>query len=572
MSDIPRRSAGAGDDATSRRKPVIAAIATVAVLAIGAGAWALASRTSDASDTAGTQGTGSGCPTAETIAVDPSVAAVLTSAATRYAESLPNADCDPITVESTASQDVATNGLSGAAAWVPEDKVWQNRATGNAAALGTAPAHTLGWSPTVVVTQAELAEALDGEDLTTFADYGERNWGRLKLVMPAPAESVTGAVAFSSLARQVADGQNFPTSAASATAEQQLMPSVEWRTVAQPAPAEVVNQLDADPADAASALGVGPRVGLTTEAVALTTESDDLRVWHLDGGRSGVTVALIATDGNPTIDGFRTWLTGPDGQGALLEAGLRVGDRAPSAERLAHFGLPPEGISEPAEMNPLTWGITTQVYAAFSHRSNTLTALDTSGSMGERLGSGNQRKVDLITQAAADTWSLWPPGSVTGLMTFNAEDDGTPVFREVIPLQLNNTPEYLAEMPRHTAQFTQIQTQGGTPLYEGIWRAYTNVNENYRPEFTNTVVVLTDGRNEDSTSTMTVDQLISQIKDAQTQHPNRRINLGLVALGAEADYGNLKRIADETGNRAWLVQDPADVPDVLPAISIAFAN
>lgn len=565
---------------SSRKPAVIIAIATAAALAAGAGIWAAGNRPADGAASA--TGAVAACPATQTIVVDPSVAPVIESVAANYGDTF-TSDCLPIAVAAKPSHEVAEQGLGDAVGWVPEDVVWQTRATGGDGSLASAPQQLLGWSPITVVAPEEFSDALRGQPLsgrtlvdlvttkTTFADYGHESWGRFKLVLPSPADSVTGAAGFASLARQVGDGQDFPFSAAAATEQQRLMPSVQWRTVAQPGPADVVSQLDPTEVDAPYALGVGPRAGITSEVVTLNQGNrvEGLRAWHLDGGRSGVRVGLIAPAGNPTLDGFAQWLASDLGHQTLLNAGLRVGDRAPAAEQLAAFGLPPEGVSETMGVSRLNWGLLTQMYAAFSHRSATLVVLDASHSMSEPLPGTNARKVDLIADAAVASWPLWPPGSVTGLMTFRTDRAGQPTFNNVIPLQPNNTPEYLADLPAYMGQFQSVQTQGGSPLYEGIWRGYEAAQQSYRPDYTNTIVVLTDGGDEESGDTMSVDALIDNIKESD---PDKKVNIGMVVLGAEEDFGDITRIADETGNRAWLVQDPSEVATVLPAIEIAFAS
>lgn len=580
----PRRAVENEEAPGPRRAPIVIAVTTVAALAIGAGIWAVNNRTAEgqSAPSATTGASVGGCPTEQSIVVDPSVAPVLESVAKSYGASL-GAECTPITVVVKPSKAVAQEGLGTAAGWVPEDVTWQGRATGGDGTLADAPQRPLGWSPIVVVAPKELTDELGGRALTgatltdlittrkTFADYGHADWGRFKLVAPAPAESLTGAAAFASLSRQVANGQEFPISAATATAEQRLMPSVQWRTVAQPAPADVPTQLGANPADAPASLGVGPRAGVTSEMVALNqgAKTPGMKAWLLDGGRSGVQVSLVAPAGNPTIDGFQNWLTAEPGKQALLRAGLRVGDQTPQTDQLKALGLSSEGIAPTTGVGPMNWGLLTQVYAAFSHRSSTLVMMDVSGSMGEKYPGTNLRRVDVVAQAAAQSWTLWPPGSVTGMITFNTDNSDRPQFSTVLPLQANNTPEYLEQLPRFSRSFEQIQTQGGTPLYEAVWVAYETSQKNYRSGYTNTIVILTDGRNEDSTSTMTVEALIDRIKKAD---PNKKVNIGLVGLGEASDFGSLKRIADETGNRAWLVQDPRQVADVLPQIEIAFSN
>lgn len=575
MSYTPRRSL---DPQPPRRNrvPLIAAGVAAAVAAAGIGVWAVNQAGGAATEPARAGGAATACPQPETILADPSTAPIVEAAATAWAAAL-GPDCAPLTVTVRSSAEVARQGLGSATGWVPEDVSWQERTTGD---LASSRAEVIGWSPLVVVADQALADSLGDQPLAgpvlidlvtsrrTHADFGHADWGKVKLVLPPPAESPIGALGFASLARQVGDGQEFPRSALEATPQQRLMPSVQWRTVASPPAADVPSQLAPNPADAPAALGVGPRVGVTTEAVALRAAAG-LRAWPLDAGDSAATLGLVTATNTPTMSAFGEWLTAPEGRDALLTAGVRVGDHAPAAEQLQDLGLPTSGRPAPAQLDVSAWEQIGGAYAAFSHRTSNLVVLDVSGSMGERYPGTQVRKVDLITQAAGESWALWPPGTHTGLMTFNTDDDDEPVFTTVLPTQPNNTPEYLAALPQFSRSFQEIRTSGGTPLYEAIWRAHEQTQRDYVDDHTNTVVILTDGRNEDSTSTMTADEVIERIRSSD---PEKKVSIGFVALGDSADYATLKRIADQTGNRVWHVQDPREVATVLPQIEAAFSN
>ncbi|WP_432560522.1 substrate-binding domain-containing protein [Granulicoccus sp. GXG6511] len=577
MSNSDTRPATPGGTfRTPARKRVFLLVSLALLLAITAGCG-VGGRSDEHAGDGEVGGTGT-CPEHATVLVDPSLLAVMDKAVNDYGEGL-GAGCVPITLVSRPSPVVAEKGLGGADAWIPEARVWQERA--QAPDVAEAPAYSIGWSPIVLVAPHAMTDALDGTSLTgdtlvdlitaraTFADHGHPEWGRLKLVLPAPAESTIGALGFLSLAHQVAGGQRLPDSPTSATGDQRLMASVQWRTVAEVPPAEVSEHLAPDPSDAPIALGVGPRIGVTTEAVALSQAAQhDLNAWHIDGARSGVRIALIG-GGTPQTDGFVRWLSAPEGRSALLDAGLRVGDRAPTAEHLRAIGLPDEGVSEPTPLPPTTMTDAAQAWAAFSHRAATFTVVDGSAWMGDELGDSGVRKIDAITAAATESWSTWPPGSVTGLMTFHTWANGDPAFHEITPLQSTSTPEFLANMADNLHEFEHIRPSGGSPLYEAIWTAYAQMERDYRPGFTNTVIVASSGFNGGSNSTMTADQLIERINASD---PSKRINLGLVVLGTDADFATVERIAEQTGNRAWLVREPEDAARVLPEIRFAFSN
>ena len=128
----------------------------------------------------------------------------------------------------------------------------------------------------------------------------------------------------------------------------------------------------------------------------------------------------------------------------------------------------------------------------------------------------------------------------------DADVEGRPQ-RDVLDDQLDSIPERL--------------TPGGTGLYDTTLAAVRAARENYDPTAVNSVLVLTDGTNEDDASGLQLDALLATL--ANEDNPERPIKVIGVALGPDADLAALQSIADATAGAAYSAVDPADLQTVL---------
>ena len=67
----------------------------------------------------------------------------------------------------------------------------------------------------------------------------------------------------------------------------------------------------------------------------------------------------------------------------------------------------------------------------------------------------------------------------------------------------------------------------------------------YAPDRDNLIVVLTDGRNDDSTGGLSTDQLIARLKAAAD--PQRPVRVIVVGMGTKEDQAVMTRVTSEFG-------------------------
>lgn len=565
-STTPRRAL---PEPQRKRWPLLlgTSLATLAV----AGGIGLAATTGDdhkVATTAGTAASSSAQTAAATactdasLAVDPAWADAVQAAAAAYGASHGDA-CTP-QVHSRPSSEVATQGLGSDTAWVPEDASLV--ATAKDQALAGSKATTLGSSPFVLALPAEAAKAL-GKPLTgdvlrglvttqaTWKDYGQPSWGRFKLVTPPIGGTVTGAAGFGALLQQVGGGATPQGNYLSSDPAEVAMARVQQRVVATVPTEKVVTELAAHPEDLNGYTTPGPRAGLTTEAQALRQPSGISATPVAPG--AGITMAVAAPSSNEHLDAFTGWLATEDGQKALAAHGVTAGSHRPDAAALKALGLPATAATVKAN-DPKYLAQVRGVEAAYARRASLMLVLDTSGSMGNPAPGGGGRLVDMLIGEMFRTWDVWPAGMSNGLMTFNAKKaDNSVDIKTVVPLQPDDTVEWQKVQKQLAGQLTQLPTEGGTPLYEAITTGYKYNLDHYQVGKDNYLIVLTDGSNQDSTSTVTLANVLKAMPSKPD--PTKPIKVLYVGLGPGADMTALEQIAKATNATAVKINTPAEL-------------
>jgi hypothetical protein len=110
---------------------------------------------------------------------------------------------------------------------------------------------------------------------------------------------------------------------------------------------------------------------------------------------------------------------------------------------------------------------------------------------------------------------------------------------------------------RERARQLPGMTEGGTALYATALAAYRQAIVDYRPEYSNAVVLMTDGADDDAGS---LERLLDRLEAAKD--PERPVRIVGIAIGADGDLGALERMAEVTGGHAYLAEQPEDILEV----------
>ncbi|MEU6076092.1 VWA domain-containing protein [Micromonospora sp. NPDC047074] len=254
--------------------------------------------------------------------------------------------------------------------------------------------------------------------------------------------------------------------------------------------------------------------------------------------------SLRAPDGN--------WGAGFDApQGAPSPAG---GTPKPPANGggSAPGGLDPQAVERAVS----SWSIATQ-------SGRMLAIIDVSGSMKEKVANaGNATRQQVTAEAARRGLNLFDDSWSIGLWTFSTELVGSRDHRELVAI---------APLSRQRGKLEQAlgsirSSSGNTGLYDTVLAAYQEVQEDWEPGRVNSVVLFTDGKNEDSDG-ITQQRLLTELN--KIKDPERPVQVVIIGIGGDVSAAELKSITDVTGGGAFVTEDPTKIGDIfLKAIAL----
>ncbi|GAA5115370.1 substrate-binding domain-containing protein [Alloalcanivorax gelatiniphagus] len=239
-------------------------------------------------------------------------------------------------------------------------------------------------------------------------------------------------------------------------------------------------------------------------------------------------------------------LASADGRARIAEAGLD----APGAGSATLQAPSAEAMSRAVR----SWGL-------FSVPSAILAVVDASGSMDADTGRGT--RMDLLADASRIGLDFLPAHARVGLWVFSIDQGGPGQdWRELEPirrlddLRFGRTQRYA--LRQRAAEMPSL-TDGGTGLYDTALAAYRQAVRSYRPHYSNAVVLMTDGRNEDPGS-IGLEKLLRRLEELRD--PDRPVRMVGIAVSGDADLAALRRMARVTGGEAYLAAQPEDVLEV----------
>jgi Ca-activated chloride channel family protein len=265
---------------------------------------------------------------------------------------------------------------------------------------------------------------------------------------------------------------------------------------------------------------------------------------------------------------FLEYLQTPSAQSVLPKYGFRPVDASvdASAELNANVGI---SLEQPTVTLPKP---DAQVVSAAKDQwevirkpSAVLELIDLSGSMDDSIGDGLSR-LDGAIMSAKDTLGHFRNSDEVGVWAFTTgitSEHGNNVYplREVEPLtngreKLNDSIEDLKNAQR-----------GGTPLYDAISIGYDYMNERAEAGRINALVVLSDGEDFDSSTSL---ESLMQKLNADTKEGGNasRVRIFTISYGDDSPENSaiLERIAKATGGQHFSASDPAKINSVFASV------
>jgi Ca-activated chloride channel homolog len=252
-------------------------------------------------------------------------------------------------------------------------------------------------------------------------------------------------------------------------------------------------------------------------------------------------------------------LRGPDGVGGsgfASPAGAPTPAGTPSATSAPGAG---GGGAEVAAVER-----TLSAWTAITLPARMLAVIDVSGSMLEEVPTArNATRAQVTAEAAKRGLALFDDTWAVGLWAFSTELEGARDWRELAPIgPLSSNRSALA------AGLNQLQPKrnGDTGLYDSLLAAYKTVQKGWDPGRVNSVVMLTDGENDDDNG-ISLAQLLAELK--RIKDTKRPIQVVMIGIGPSVGPQALQQITKVTGGGVFTTDDPAKIGEIfLKAVAL----
>lgn len=328
------------------------------------------------------------------------------------------------------------------------------------------------------------------------------------------------------------------------------------------------NALQGDPL---AALSSDPTtlVPATEQQLARAAEQGTELMGMAPGGSAGVVrmplvrLAGAEAEAADAVQALTEELTSDQGGEDLLALGLRPGADGPAP---GVAGVPETLTTDAPDPDAAQLGELAQAWTVIAPQSRILALIDISGSMREMVGADTTR-IDLTRQAAQTALTVIPDQTGIGLWYFSTSLDGADIdYLEAIPLRaldeeaadgVTQREALLAETQRLTPQLLV----GDTGLNDALWAAYQQMQNDATPDAISSVLLLTDGINDDTTGGLEDDEVVQLLAQAREsgEHP---VTVVLIGMGPEADEAALARLAEAAGGESMVLRDPSELPQV----------
>jgi Mg-chelatase subunit ChlD len=258
---------------------------------------------------------------------------------------------------------------------------------------------------------------------------------------------------------------------------------------------------------------------------------------------------------------LRDALLSTSGQQLLLAAGFRGADGRSGSALAAAAGVRAGAPGVGPAPSPADVATAVRVTQLTGRASRLLAVVDVSGSMATPVpGAHGASRLDLVVDAASKGLALYGDDSDIGLWEFSTNLDGPRDYRQLAPITPLGTDA--AGRPGRLALLGALNqvavSQGDTGLYDTILAAYRTVRQGYDPSRYDSVVVLTDGQNDDKDGLSLTALLATLRAENDPAHPLPVITLGF----GESDQATLSAISAATGGDSYHVDDPRDIASV----------
>ncbi|WP_202637799.1 substrate-binding domain-containing protein [Bailinhaonella thermotolerans] len=332
-------------------------------------------------------------------------------------------------------------------------------------------------------------------------------------------------------------------------------------------------------ADAAATAGpAAPAEAAPAEADGAADGVADGAAGGLAGGADGRHVAVVASEqafsayarsGRPPVRVLRPAGAGLDldhpyvvtaATGAARRAALLLERELTSAAtraevRAAGFrtgtGEPPPAAAEVRQVVQAWWRLTLTA--------RILSLIDVSGSMAEKVPGSGISRMEAIVRVSRAGLRLQPDDTELGQWVFSTRMDGRRDWRENVSLgplgRDSRRQRILGALDR-----MRPKPDGDTGLYDTVLAAFEHMTRTYRPNMVHTVLLFTDGRNDDADGP-TLRETLDRLREMYD--PRRPVQIVMVGFGPGVERAELERIAEVTRGGVHVARTTEDIERIL---------
>jgi hypothetical protein len=519
-----------------------------------------------------------------TVAAAPEIAAAVRTTAGDWTDHQTGGTCASVVVDAQDPADVAAavaaqrgatlTGLGQASGkarvpdvWLPDSSTWLQRVRVVGADLVPTEAVSVAKSPVVLAMPQPIAAQLGWpKNKITLAALLQKmtTGGGIKTGIVEPGRDAAGLSGLLSM-RAAAAGSGGPGAQEATVAALRAL-AVGRSTVRD----DLLGRFPraTDPA----ALGSGLSAAPLPEHAVITYNSTQppvaLAAVFVEPAPTALDYPFAIMPGSrPEVAGaardLRRALSGAGYHNALAQRGLRKADGTAGTGFVVGTGAPAGPIPASPAPDPNLIQQTLSSWSAVTQPGRILTVIDVSGSMKTPVPTaGNATREQVLIKAATGGLSLFDDSWSLGLWVFSTKLDGNVPWRELVPIG-----PLAGQRSQVLGALTGIQaTSGDTGLYDTTLAAYKTVQTNWDPGKVNSVILMTDGQN-DNPGGLTLDGLVAELQ--KIVDPKRPVQVIALGIGTEVSRPELTRITQATGGGVFIATDPAKIGEIfLQAIAL----
>lgn len=269
--------------------------------------------------------------------------------------------------------------------------------------------------------------------------------------------------------------------------------------------------------------------------------------------------ASSAPDG--AVQALLSALRSADAKSSLTTAGFRVaGGQAPADSTL------PTDLKLVAPLKETENVSAVKSWGDLAQDARMLVLVDVSGSMAAEVSPG-QSRIQLLSSTAKLALNALPGTTQIGAWAFSTNLDGKGKdYLEMAPdvAEIGDTAAGNAHKKDLNTQLDKLPSlvarNGDTGLYDTIWAAYQSATKTYRPGYVNSIVVMTDGKNDDPGGGLSLQQLLKNLGGAYKA--DKPIKIVAISMGEDTDPAALKQIAKATDGLSYVTKNPSEISTV----------